>query len=164
MITLWRRGFVGSVAKGLTTIVIVTVCLAGCDSSAKKLAVASQAVAHALTHFEDGEQLAVKQGFISAQEDVTIQRFYIQLNEAGLALDTAIRANKSNPDVAAQLNNYLQSFQTMVSQGVGNIKNENTRQSLLVALQGAESALAVIASVVGSNPPAPTTAAKGATP
>ena len=90
-------------------------------------------------------------GNISAAEDVAIQGYIKQVAQAGLALDTAIKANESNPAVGTQLNNFLAAFQTLISQGVGGIKNAQTKQDLMVVLQGAEAAIAVISSVVGGS-------------
>ena len=135
----------------LVAALLILMLVQGCNSNAQKLAKASQLVAHTLQLFQSGEQLAVQNGNISAAEDVAIQGYIKQVAQAGLALDTAIKANESNPAVGTQLNNFLAAFQTLISQGVGGIKNAQTKQDLMVVLQGAEAAIAVISSVVGGS-------------
>ena len=138
---------------------IAVLLMAGCNAStAQKLSQASDAFSKALLTFQQGEQLAVQQGRISASEDVAIQGALIQVGNSGQALDKAIRANESAPNVSAELNNVIDAINSLIQQGVGGIKDANTKQELNVILTGAEAAISVIASVVGSKSPAATAA------
>jgi hypothetical protein len=113
--------------------------------------VASQVVAHTLATAQAGVAVAVQAGTISASENAAIQGYFTQTATAGLALDSAIRANESQTAIAAQLNTFLAAFSSLISQGVGNIKDANTRLTITTALGAAEDAIAIIASVVGSS-------------
>jgi hypothetical protein len=142
--------------------VVMLLSMAACNAStAQKLSQASDVFSKALLTFQQGEQLAVQAGKISAQEDTVIQGALIQVGTAGQALNKAIRANESAPNVEAELNNVIDAVNSLIQSGVGGIKDVNTKQELNLALTGAEAAIAVIASVVGSKSPA--ASAAGAT-
>jgi len=140
--------------KKAAVLVVILACI-GCNAStAQKLAQASDVFSKALLTFQQGEQLAVQQGRISAQEDIAIQKALVQVGQTGLALDKAIRANESAPNVATELNNVIDAINTLIQQGVGGVKDANTKLELQTILTGAEAAISVIASVVGSKSPA----------
>lgn len=135
--------------------VVILLSMAGCNAStAQKLAQASDVFSKALLTFQQGEQLAVQAGKISPSEDTAIQTALIQVGTTGQALDKAIRANESAPNVETELNNVIDAINSLIQQGVGGIKDVQTKQELQVILTGAEAAIAVIASVVGSKSPA----------
>jgi len=135
--------------------VVMLLSMAACNAStAQKLSQASDVFSKALLTFQQGEQLAVQAGKISAAEDVKIQSALVKVGTAGLALNAGIRANESAPNVSAQLNAVIDAVNTLIQDGVLGIKDANTKQELSLALTGAEAAIAVIASVVGSKSPA----------
>lgn len=126
--------------------------LTGCNSStSKQLSVASQVVAHALATTQAAVTVATQSGTISASENQALQGYFAQVATAGLSLDSAIRTNQSQTAIAVQLNTFLAAFSSLISQGVGNISNANTRLTITAALAAAEDAIAIIASVVGSS-------------
>jgi len=129
--------------------------LSGCNATtAQKLSQASDVFSRALLVFQQGEQLAVQAGKISASEDVKIQTALVKVGTAGLALNVGIRANESAPNVSTELNAVIDAVNTLIQDGVLGIKDAQTKQELSLALAGAEAAIAVIASVVGSKSPA----------
>ena len=128
--------------------------MAGCNgTTAQKLSQASVAFSQALLTFQQGEQLAVSAGKISPAEDVAIQKELVSVGQAGLALNQAIRANETAPNVSAQLDAVIVAINSLIQNGVLGVKDANTKQELQVALTGAEAAIAVVASVVGSKSP-----------
>lgn len=134
---------------------VAVLILSGCNATtAQKLSQASDVFSKSLLTFEQGEQLAVQQGRISAAEDVKIQSALVRVGTAGLALNAGIRANESAPNVSTELNAVIDAVNTLIQDGVLGIKDANTKQELSLALTGAEAAIAVIASVVGSKSPA----------
>lgn len=138
-----------------STLCIMILLVAGCNATtAQKLSQASDVFSKALLVFQQGEQLAVQQGRISAAEDVKIQSALVRVGTAGLVLNAGIRANESAPNVSTELNNVIDAVNTLIQDGVLGIKDANTKQELSLALTGAEAAIAVIASVVGSKSPA----------
>ncbi len=146
-------------AAVVAIVLCITMLLAGCPpGTAQKLAQASDMFSKGLLTFQRGEQLAVQQGRISAAEDIRIQGALVRVGTAGLALNTAIRANKSALNVSTELNNVIDAVNSLIQDGVLGIKDANTKQELSLALTGAEAAIAVIASVVGSKSPAATAA------
>lgn len=135
----------------LAMIAVPLMLITSACNQTQKLATASDAVAHGLSDAQKAVKLAVADGVTSQAEDNLIEPYFAQTATTGLALDTAIRANASATTVATYLDNFLAAFNSLVGQGVGNIKDAKTKLAISTALTGAESSIAIIAASVGTN-------------
>ena len=138
-------------AAGLVVILALNVSAFYCNSGTKNLAVASQAISHALTN----AQLAVKQGVtdgvITAADEQDFEEYLVKAGNAGISLDQAIRANQSASSVSGQVNAFLTAFNQLNTKGVLGIKNQNLKLTVSTILTGAEASVAVIAAAVGGK-------------
>lgn len=140
--------------RRIATLAVLFIVLAhaGCGAeTAKKFAVASSTFASGLENAQKALELAVGAGQISPEEIAVINPQISRVAEAGLVLNNAIRNNQSNPDVSVQVGHVITALNELVSSGVAGIKNENVKLSVSLALTGARSAIAIIASVVGDG-------------
>lgn len=133
-------------------VLFMVLAQAGCsENTARRMAVASSTFASGLDNAQQALMLAVTAGQISSEEMAAINPQISRVAEAGLVLNNAIRNNQSNPNVSMQVNNVITALNELVSSGVAGIKNENVKLSVSLALTGARSAIAIIASVVGDG-------------
>lgn len=133
-------------------VLFIVLAQAGCGAeAAKKFAVASSTFASGLENAQQALEIAVVAGQIGQEELDRINPQLSRVAEAGLVLNNAIRNNQSNPNVSVQVNNVITALNELVSSGVAGIKNENVKLSVSLALTGARSAIAIIASVVGDG-------------
>ena len=132
-------------------ILLVLLCGFACNTNTtKRLAVASDAIAHALLDAQNAIHQGVQQGAISPQEEETFNKFLTQTAQAGQLLDASIKSGQSAQNVSDKLNLFLTAFNNLQSQGLAGIKNENLKLTISTIINGAEAAVSVIASAVGT--------------
>jgi len=130
---------------------VLVLALAACPKSTKlRLAKASDSIATVLQNVQAAVHLGVADGTISQAEGVAIDAQLVRAATAGLALDAAIRSNSSSATVSQDLRDFIAALNTLNTSGVAGIKNPAKQNAIAVILQGAASAVAVIASVVGA--------------
>lgn len=122
-----------------------------CNSQTKNLAVASQAISHALLNAQMAAKQGVQSGAISAQDEQQFEDFLSKAAQAGLTLDQAIRANQSASNVSQQVNAFLEAFNALQRTGVVGIKNPQLQLTISTILTGAEASVAIIAASVGGK-------------
>lgn len=134
----------------LCAITVLTIASAGCPSStAKKLAVASQSISHALLNAQLAARQGVTDGVISPTDEAQFETFLVKASQAGMVLDGAIRQNQSATDVSQQVNSFLDAFNQLNTQGLAGIKNKNLQLTISTILNGAETSVAIIVATVG---------------
>lgn len=122
-----------------------------CTNGTKKLATASDAVAHALANAQTASKQAVSAGVATPAEDAAFETVLSNVSTAGVALDSAIRNNQSATTVSAALNNFLSAFNTMNQAGVIGFKDKNTQLAISTAITTAQASIAIIAASVGTG-------------
>lgn len=131
--------------RKIATVIIIALLLSGCPSAYHNLAVASQAVSHALKNVQDGVDLAVAGGVMTQQERSEFNEYIAAVATQGIALDQAIRdASKSGASVQTQVNAFLGAFRKLQAQSLG-IRDGNTRLAVSLGLTSAETSIAIIA-------------------
>lgn len=137
----------------LGTILITAVLLSGfaCPKSTKNLATASDAIAHSLANAQTAARQAVATGVISQADETQFESYLVKASQAGLALDTGIRANQSATTVSGEVDSFLDAFTQLNSQGVTGIKDPNLRLTISTIITGAEASVAVIEAAVGKG-------------
>ena len=133
--------------------IALTIILCGfqCNNSTKNLAIASDAIAHALANAQTASKQAVTQGVISAQDDAEFEQHLVKVSQAGMVLNDGIRANESATTLSAKVNSFLDAFNALQNQGLAGIKNPNTKLTLATIINGAETSVAIIAAAVGGG-------------
>lgn len=120
-------------------------------TTTKNLAVASQAISHALLDAQTASMQAVTQGVISQADDNQFELLLSKAAQTGLVLDQGIRAGESATSISAKVNVFLDAFNQLNTTGVAGIKNPNLKLTISTILNGAEASVAVIAAVVGTG-------------
>lgn len=137
-------------------ILLVLLCGFACNTNTtKRLAIASDAVSHALLDTQTAINQGVQQGVISQADATAFNGLLANVAKAGLQLDQSIRAGETAGNVSQKVNLFLDAFNQLQSQGLVGIKNPQLKLTISTIITGAESAVAVIAASVGSNQPAP---------
>lgn len=140
--------------KQSLALVIMTALLLSaftCSTQTKRLATASDAIAHALLNAQTAAKQGVAEGVISASDEAQFEMFLVKASTAGMTLNQAIRANQSAPTVAVQVNTFLEAFNQLNISGVAGIKNPKLQLAISTILTGAEASVAVIAASVGGG-------------
>lgn len=142
-------------ATSIAAILVLVLLLAGfsCNqtTTVKRLAVASDAISHALLDAQQAVQQGTASGVISSQEAANFQTYLVSASKAGLDLDQAIRAGETAQNVSQKVNAFLDAFNKLQTDGLAGIKNPQLKLSISTAITGAESAVAVIAASVGGS-------------
>lgn len=141
-------------APRMAGMVIVTALLLsgfGCPHGTKNLAVASSAIATALTNAQVAARQGVISGVISQADETQFEGYLANVARAGLTLDQGIRANESATDLSGQVNSFLDAFSALNNQGLTGIKDPNLRIALTTIITGAESSIAIIAAETGKG-------------
>lgn len=136
---------------GLILILALTLGAWKCDRTTKNLAVASDAIAHALLNAQTAAKQGVADGVISPDDEKQFEVFLVRASQAGMTLDTAIRNNQSATDVSGQVSAFLEAFNALNTNGVAGIKNKNLQLTISTILNGAEVSIGVIAATVGGG-------------
>lgn len=143
----------------LTLVAALTVMLSGfsCNNSTKKLAIASDAIAHGLLNAQQAAVQGVQTGVMTQQEYSQFNTFLITCSQRGLVLNNAIRQGESAQNVSQALSAFLDGFNALNQQGLAGIKNANLKVAISTIISGMEASVAVIAAAVGTpnTPPAP---------
>lgn len=134
---------------GLIVVTALLLCGFGCPSGTKKLATASDAIAHALANADAAANQAVTSGVISAADRDLFHSQLVRVSQAGLVLNSGIRANESATTLSTKVNAFLDAFNMLNSSGLAGIKDPNTKISISTILTGAEASVAIIAAAVG---------------
>ena len=142
----------------VVTLLVVATLLMGFSCNAnttKRLAVASDAVSHALLDAQQAVNQGVNQGTITNGDANQFNTFLVQAAKTGLDLDKSIRAGETAGNVSAKVSVFLDAFNKLQVDGLAGIKNPQLKLSISTIITGAESAVAVIAASVGSQPSKP---------
>lgn len=137
----------------VTTVLITALLLSGftCTKGTQRLAIASDAVSHALVNADAAANQAVASGVITAADRDNFHAYLVTVSKAGLVLDQGIRANESATTLSLKVNSFLDAFNALSNQGLIGIKDNNTKIALSTILNGAESAVAIIAATTGGK-------------
>ena len=132
---------------------VLVLALSGftCNSSTKKLAVASDAISHALLNAQQAAKQGVSTGVIAPADEQQFEAQLARVSQAGLILNDAIRKGESAATVSAQVNVFLDAFNALSTSGVAGIKNPQLQLTISTILTGAESSVAIIAASVGGG-------------
>lgn len=138
-------------APPLAGVLVLVVLLSGfsCSTSTRKLATASNAIAHAMANAQTASKQAAAKGIISAADEQQFENVLAQAASAGLILNTAIRNGESAQNVAEKTKVFLDAFNTLNTSGVAGIKNPDLQLTISTILTGAETSIAVIQATVG---------------
>jgi len=134
------------------TIVVLSLplCNFACSSkTTKNLAVASDAIAHALADGQAALKQGCTQGVVDSATCTTVEGYFAQAASTGITLDSSIRGGETAQSVSDKANLFLNAFNTLQTQGLVGIKDANTKLAVATAINGAETALAVISAYVG---------------
>lgn len=122
-----------------------------CTTQTKRLAVASDAIAHALLNAQTAAKQGVAEGVISTADEAQFETFLVKASTAGMTLNQAIRANQNASTVAVQVNAFLDAFNQLNTSGVAGIKNPKLQLAISTILTGAQTSVAIIAASVGGG-------------
>jgi hypothetical protein len=131
--------------------VMLTACPLSNQSSAKKLAVASDAVAHALRNAQDAAQQARMKNIITDEDEARFDQYLTKVAQAGLTLDQAIRANASATDISSKVQVFLDAFNQLQKTGVLELHNADLQIAITTIITGAETSISVIVAAVGGK-------------
>ncbi len=121
----------------------------GCDQGKlKRIAQAADGFALTVRSFQQAEIAAHAQGLVSQEEHVAIERALLDVANAGIELDSAIRLAQSKPKASAALQAALASLDRLLNEGVLHVKNPKGRQNLEALLFSAKGFLATISAVL----------------
>lgn len=139
------------VSRVIPAAVVFTLLFCGftCNNSTKRLATASDAIAHALADAQTAANQAVQSGVMTAQENAQFNQALVSVATAGQQLDSAIRGNETATSVQQKVSNFLTAFDTLQQTGLIGIKDAKTKLAISTILNGAEASVAVIAANVG---------------
>ncbi len=127
----------------------------GCEQSKlKKLAVAADGFSLTVRSFQQAEVVAHQQGFVSNEEHAAMEKAFIDVANAGVELDNALRVaptRSGKPKAAAALAAALASLDNLLNSGVLHVKNPKARQDLEALILSAKGFLATISAVIGPD-------------
>lgn len=136
------------------TVLAVSLLLCGFSCSgntAKRLVVASDAIAHGLAEAQTASRQAVQQGVISQADDTEFESYLVKASQAGSELDQAIRNNESASALSAKVNTFLDAFNQLQQSGLAGIKNPQLKLTISTIITGAETSVGIIAATVGGK-------------
>jgi len=136
---------------GLALILALSLSAFTCNNQTKNLAIASDAIAHALLNAQQAARQGATEGVISVFDENQFEALLSKTSQAGMALNQAIRANESAPTVATKVSAFLQAFNELNTAGLAGIKDPKLQISLSAILNGAQASIAVIAASVGGH-------------
>jgi len=126
----------------------------GCEQSRlKKLALATDAFSLTVRSFQQAEVVAHQQGLVSDEEHAAMEKALIDVANAGVELDNALRVARrgGKPKAAAALGAALTSLDHLLNSGVLHVKNPKARQDLEALILSAKGFLATISAVIGPD-------------
>lgn len=135
----------------LSLVLALVVGLTACPIGTKKLAVASDAISHALLNAQVAAKQAAQSGVITSADEQEFESYLTRAAQAGLILDQSIRQGESASTVSQKTNTFLDAFNMLNTAGVIGIKNPNLRLTISTILTGAETSVAIIAATVGGK-------------
>ncbi len=135
----------------LGTILLAAVLMCGfaCPTGTKRLAVASDAIAHSLANAQTAARQGVTSGVISQADETAFEAELQRVAAAGLILDQGIRANESATTLSGKVNSFLDAFNALNTSGIAGIKDQNLKLTISTIITGAEASVAVIAAQAG---------------
>jgi hypothetical protein len=136
---------------GLALILVLTLSAFTCNNKTRNLAIASDAIAHALANAQQAARQGATEGVISVYDENQFEVLLSKTSQAGMVLNQAIRDNESASSVASKVSVFLKSFNELITTGVAGIKNAKLQISLAAILNGAQASIAVIAASVGGQ-------------
>ena len=137
-------------SAGVVLVTVLLLCgFKACDKTTHNLAVASDAISHALADAQSAVQQGVQAGTISQADASTFNSYIAKVAQAGLVIDQGIRANEKASNLSAQVNSFLDAFNALQQQGLAGISNPALKLTLSTIITGAESSVAIIAASVG---------------
>lgn len=137
----------------LGALAVILCLLTACPNqgAAKKLAVASNAVAHALVNAQTAADQARMKGLISQDDEDRFNAYLVKVSQAGLVLDQGIRANESAAGISAKVGIFLDAFNQLQNTGVLELHNQDLQIAIVTIITGAETSIAIIAATVGGK-------------
>lgn len=140
-------------ARAIGLVLVLTLTLSGftCYGNTKNLAVASQAISHALLNAQQASQQALQQGIINQADESDFEILLSKAAQTGLILDEAIRSGESSKNVSDKAYVFLEAFEQLNKAGLAGIKNQNLKLTISTILNGAEASIAVIVATVGTG-------------
>jgi len=136
---------------GLAVILALSLSAFTCNNHTKNLAIASDAIAHALLNAQQAARQGATEGVISVYDENQFEVLLSKTSQAGMTLNQAIRANESAPTIATKVSAFLQAFNELNTAGLAGIKDPKLQISLSAILNGAQASIAVIAAAVGGH-------------
>lgn len=138
----------------LCIVAVVTLSLPLCNfacnaKTTKNLAIASDAIAHALADGQGALKQGCAQNIVDNQTCSQVKEYFSQAATAGLALDQSIRAGETATNVSQKANLFFDAFNNLQNQGLVGIKDPATKLAISTAINGAEASLAVISAYTG---------------
>lgn len=128
----------------LLTLLLVT---AGCKDKYRKAALASRDVAVAVQSLQKTEIALHDQHQLDDAEHKSFQDAFLQVAQTGMEVNKVIRAGNSASDKQAQalIDQAFASTQNLLDNGVGNIKNAQTKAALSASVLGIRTLVTQIA-------------------
>jgi hypothetical protein len=122
----------------------------GCEQSRlKKLALAADGFSLTVRSFQQAEVVAHQQGLVSNEEHAAMEKALIDVANAGVELDNAVRVAHSRSKATAALGDALASLDKLLSDGVLHVKNPKARQDFQALILSAKGFLATISAAIG---------------
>lgn len=122
-----------------------------CTGSTKKLAIASDAISHALLNAQIAVKQATQTGVITTADEQEFETYLTRAAKAGMVLNQSIRQGESAQTVSQKTNAFLDAFNLLNTSGVIGIKNPALQLTISTILTGAETSVAIIAATVGGK-------------
>ena len=140
-------------STSIAGVIVLAILLSGfsCSSSTKKLAVASDAIAHALANAQTAAVQAQQQGIITQADLNEFNGYLSKTAQAGLILNQSIRQGDSAKTVSEKTAAFLDAFNALQNAGLAGIKNPNTKLAISTILTGAQTSVAIIVATVGGK-------------
>lgn len=135
----------------VSSVVVLALILSACPHSTKNLAVASDAIAHALLNAQTAAKQAVQSGVITASDEQLFEQYLTRVSQAGLVLNNSIRGGESAQSVSQKVNVFLDAFNQLNTTGIAGIKNPALQLTISTIITGAETSVAIISATVGGK-------------
>lgn len=133
----------------LALVLVASLANFTCNNNTKNLAIASDAIAHALLNAQQAARQGATDGVISVYDENQFEALLSKTSQAGMELNQAIRAGQSPASVATKVSAFLQAFNTLNTSGLAGIKDPKLQIAISAILNGAQASIAVIAASVG---------------
>lgn len=134
-------------------VAVLAILMSGfaCPNSTKKLAVASDAIAHSLLNAQTAAKQAAQSGVITAPDEQEFETYLTKVSQSGLVLNNSIRAGESAQTVSQKTDAFLDAFNQLNTTGIAGIKNPALQLTISTIITGAETSVAIIAATVGGK-------------